>query len=242
MNQSSTNNPDEFMKKQLEILREINTNEVKELQIDLKEKAKKVQTLTEELNYMKVKLDKYENESTHKNKDMQLTIRELELNMKILEEDKERMQCENTLLVEELLAKNKANDKSMQQVIDISFDKLNQQDHLYECHETKVRQTSINNLFSHVQNEEYIEIIRKLTNKSNKLKSNLQNVESTHNHNIMILHTQFEKQYNKWEQERVGYQQDIHTLKRKLIDLHHLIRKYQHDSALASNTSLWSCS
>lgn len=146
------------------------------------------------------------------------------------------------MLVEELIAKDKANDKAMQKAIDISFDKLKQQDDLYENFDTKAQQTSMENFFPHVQNEEYIEIIRKLTNKSNKLKSNLQNAESVHNHNIMIMHTQFEKQYNKWEQERVGYQQDIHTLKRKLMDLHHLIRKYQHDSALANNTSLWSCS
>ena len=91
MNQPSTN-PDEFMKKKLEMIKEINTNEVKELQIELNEKSKMVQNLTQELNEIKGKLDKYENESTHKNKDMQLTIRELELNMKMLEEEKERMQ------------------------------------------------------------------------------------------------------------------------------------------------------
>lgn len=103
MSQSNTD-VDEFINKQIEILKQINTNEIKEMQNELADKNKKIQSLTDELTQLHETIKKYENESVHKNKDLELTIRELELNVKMLEEDKGRIECENTLLVEELLA------------------------------------------------------------------------------------------------------------------------------------------
>lgn len=56
----------------------------------------------------------------------------------------------------------------------------------------------------------------------------------------MILQTQIEKEYNKWEHERIGYQQDIYNLKKKVIDLQHLVKKYQHNEMFL-NHSRMSC-
>ena len=89
------------------------------------------------------------------------------------------------------------------------------------------------------ENSEAKRMIDQLRSKSKKLKMGLQKAESINTHNIKLLQTQFEKEQNKWEKERVNYQQEIHSLKRKIINLHHMLQKYQHNEMLY-NTSCWS--
>lgn len=215
MNQQYTD-PSEFIKKQLDVIKELNTKELSELKKQLCEKSKKIQDLTDQLAQAHDQANKRESEFMHRSKEMEITVRELELGLKVLEEDRDRVECENTMLIEEFVGDKPLGHRELREL------------------RSRVKETMI-------QNDYAKKVIDQLRSKSKRLKNNLQKAESINNHNIMLLQTQFEKEQNKWEKEKSTYLQEIHILKRKTINMQHLLQKYQHNELLQNN-SCWSCS
>ena len=154
---------------------------------------------------------------------MELTVKELELHIKVLEEDKEQFRTENTLLIEELMNEPK------QMQISCPPKPSNRPD-------IKLLQSKIEETMR--ENSEAKSVITQLRSRSKKLKSSLQKAESVNSHNILLLQTQFEKEQNEWEKQKSGYLQEIHVLKRKTMNLTHLLQKYQHNELV--NNSCWS--
>lgn len=231
LNQTNTD-PNEFINKQLDLLKNLSSKELTDLKSEIGKKNKKISELTEQLSEANDKLNKIDSEHLHKSREMELTIRELELNIKMLEEDKERVECENTLLMEELVHNGKQ-EKETQFIRKQSKADLGQNESI------KQMKQRINDTLR--ENSEAKRTIDHLRNKSKKLKNSLQKAESINNHNIRLLQTQYEKEQNKWEKEKNAHLQEIHILKRKTINLHHLLQKYQHNELLVNN-SCWSCS
>ena len=215
MNQQYTD-PSEFIQKQLDVIKELNTKELGELKKQLAEKSKKIEDLTDQLAQAHDRANKSECEFMHKSKEMEITIKELELGLRVLEEDRDRIEGENTMLFEELFGDKPQGHREVREL------------------KNRVKETMI-------QNDYAKKVIEQLRSKSKRLKTNLQKAESINNHNIMLLQTQFEKEQNKWEKEKGAYLQEIHILKRKTINMQHLLQKYQHNELLQNN-SCWSCS
>jgi hypothetical protein len=159
----------------------------------------------------------------HKCREMELTVKELELHIKVLEEDKEQFRAENTLLLEELMNESKQTQNHF------PLKPSNRQD-LKLLH-SKIEETMR-------ENSEAKSVITQLRSKSKKLKNSLQKAESVNSHNILLLQTQFEKEQNEWEKQKSAYLQEIHVLKRKIMNQTHLLQKYQHNELV--NNSCWS--
>lgn len=233
MNQTKTD-PNEFIQKQLDVLKDLNTKEINDMKQELIMKNKKITDLSDNLAQANDKLNKADSDFMHKSREMELTIRELELHIKMLEEDKDRVETENTILVDELMKTEKVEAK-------LCLSKERKQSNPHEVLKSQnFRQLQNQIKVSKQENTEAIKIIDQLKSKSKKLKSNLQKAESVNNHNIMLLQTQFEKEHNKWEKDKNSYLQEIHILKRKTLNLTHLLQKYQHNEMLVNN-SCWSC-
>lgn len=213
MNQSNTD-PNEFISK-------LNSQGIEVLKKDMINKDLKIGSLTTLLSEANDKLSKSDNELLHKSKELELTVRELKLNLKMVEEDRDRIDAENTMLCEEIMLES----ASKVQKVEGSGVKNRLK--------MKIQETT-------AENEQAMHLITQLKAKSKKLKLNLQKSESINSHNILLLQTQFDKEQNKWEKERTGYQQEIHILKRKTMNLNHLLKKYQHNEALLNN-SCFSC-
>jgi hypothetical protein len=226
MNQTKTD-PNEFINKQLELLKKLSTKELENMKKDILTKDIKIKDLTDELTDILEKLNKTDRQLLHKSREMELTIRELELNIKMLEEDRERIESDNTALVHELSNGPKAHVKA------VKVDRVNGESKNIMYLRNKVREQQIDN-------EQAIDVIRQLDGKVRKLDGKLQKSQSVNTHNIMLLQTQFEKEQNKWEQERTNYQQEIYGLKTKIANLHHCLQKYQHNELLL-NASCFSC-
>jgi hypothetical protein len=226
MNQTQTD-PNEFINKQLELLKKLNTKEMENLKKDILVKDIKIKELTDQLAEVHEDLNKTDRQLIHKSREMELTIRELELNIKMLEEDRERIEGENTILANEL------NNGSMAQHREVKFEKISGESKNIMYLRNKVKEQQI-------ENEQAIAVIGRLDGKSRKLEGKLQKAHSVNTHNIMLLQTQFEKEHNKWEQERVNYQQEIYGLKKKIVNLHHCLQRYQHNELLL-NASCFSC-
>ena len=160
-----------------------------------------------------------------------MTVRELELNIQMLEEDKERVQVENTMLFEEIQANEQIHDteharsKSRKRESQLGANIKQLKDQIKQVMK---------------ENERYKIMTVQLRSKAAKLKDAVQKAESKNQGNIAILQTQFEKENNKWEQEKAAYQQEIINLKRKVYSLSHMLQKYQHNEMLM-NTSCFSC-
>ena len=195
MNQSNTD-PNEFISK-------LNSQGIEVLKKDMINKDLKIGSLTTLLSEANDKLSKSDNELLHKSKELELTVRELKLNLKMVEEDRDRIDAENTMLCEEIMLES----ASKVQKVEGSGVKNRLK--------MKIQETT-------AENEQAMHLITQLKAKSKKLKLNLQKSESINSHNILLLQTQFDKEQNKWEKERTGYQQEIHILKRKTMNLNHL--------------------
>ena len=226
MNQTQTD-PNEFINKQLELLKTLNTQELENLKKDILVKDIKIKELTHQLAEQHEKLNKTDRQLIHKSREMELTIRELELNLKMLEEDKDRVENENTFLANEL------RNESMAQVREVKVDKISGESKNIMYLRNKVKEQQM-------EHEQAIAVIGKLDGKSRKLEGKLQKAHSVNTHNIMLLQTQFEKEQNKWEQERSNLQQEIYGLKKTVANLHHCLQKYQHNELLL-NASCFSC-
>lgn len=238
MSQSSTD-PNEFISRQLEMIKEINAKELNELKSEIIVKNKRIKDLTEQLTCTHDRLNKTDNEFTHRSKDMELKIRELELQNKLLEEDRDRIEWENTLLVEELLATEKNHESHDTNKISEEQVYLNNDDGEIpnEIQDIRIIELEDQVQATLIQNENANKLIEKLKIKSKKLKENLQKSETINQHNIVLLQTQFEKEQNQWEKERFNLQQEILTLKKQNMSLQHLLKKYQYNEQISNNTS-----
>ena len=243
MSQSSAD-PNEFISRQLEVIKEINAKELNELKSEIIDKNKRIKDLTEQLTNTHDRLNRTDNEFVHKSKDMELKIRELELQNKMLEEDRDRIEWENTLLVEELLATEKNHESHDTNKISEEQVYLNNDDGDVpnEIQDIRIIELEDQIHATLVENDNAKKLINKLKTKSKKLKENLQKSETINQHNIVLLQTQFEKEQNQWEKERFNLQQEILALKKQNMSQQHLIKKYQYNEQISNNTSWWNWS
>ena len=238
MSQSSAD-PNEFITKQLELIKEINAKEMNELKGEVIEKNKRIKELSEQLGCAHDKLNRTDNEFMHRSKDMELKIRELELQNKMLEEDRDRIEWENTLLVEELLATEKNHESHDSNKVSEEQVYLNNEDGEETNEISDIRMIELEDKIQAtlIENDNAKKLINKLKNKSKKLKENLQKSETINNHNIILLQTQFEKEQNQWEKDRFNYQQEILLLKKQNMSLQHLVKKYQYNEQISASNS-----